>query len=273
MNPTDLKPAIDSALAAEVELRPVRDDQVQVYVPVEFPDGDGLVVHVRDAGEGQLEVTDVAHTLLHLSYHTDLKRFTDGTRAELLERIRLRHGVEDRDGEFVLRSSHATVGVDVFHFSQAMLEVSDLRNLDREVVRSTFREDLIELIVEHFPHAQRDYVDREHDPKAEYPVPFVLNGTPRSIGVFDVNTDARALESVVIARQWRDWGHRMHWVAVEEDQERLTRKHVAWVSATLDKQFPTLDGSEREIVEHLAEQHELSRLLASTTGLPPEDVM
>ena len=266
-----LKTSIDSALAAEVELRPVREGEVQVYVPFEFPDGDGLVVHVRDAGQGRLEVTDLAHTLLHLSYHTDLKRFTEGQRASLLEKIRLRHGVEDRDGEFVLASTRATVGVDVFRFSQALLEVSDLRNLDKEIVRSTFREDFATLIGEHFPEALRDYVDPSHDPKGEYPVPFLLNGTPRPIGVFDVNSDERALEALVIARQLRDWGHRMHFVAVEENQEALTRKHVAWLSATLDKQFPTLGGSETEIVKHLTEQHQMSMRLGGAAR-PPDDV-
>jgi hypothetical protein len=273
ITPDALKTAIDSALAADVEVRPVREGQVQVYVPFEFPDGDGLVVHVREGGDGRLEVTDVGHTLLHLSYHTELKRFAGGPRAELLEKIQLRHDIEDRDGEFVLRSSRDAVGVDVFRFSQALLEVSDLRNLDREIVRSTFRDDFARLIAEHFPEAQRDYVDREHDPKGEYPVPFVLNGTARPIGVFDVNSDERALEAVVIAGKLQSWGHRMHLVAVEENQESLTRKHVAWLSATLDKQFPTLEGSEREIVEHLTEQHQLSLQLGTKFTIrlrPPE---
>lgn len=92
-------------------------------------------------------------------------------------------------------------------------------------------------------------------------MPFVLNGTARPIGVFDVNSDARALEAVVIARQLVAWGHEMHFVAVEEQQEDLTRQHVAWLSATLDKQFPTLDGSHAEIVSHLRREQEISRAL------------
>jgi hypothetical protein len=267
----NLKSSIDSALAEEVALRPVREGEVQVYVPFEFPDGDGLVVHVRDCGDGGLEVTDCAHTLLHLSYHTDLKRFADGRRATLLEQIRLRHGVQDRDGEFVLSSTPSSVGIDVFRFSQALLEISDLRNLDQEIVRSTFREDFLNLVGDRFPTAQRNFIDRDRDPKGEYPVPFVLNGTPRPIGVFDVNSDSRALEAVVIARQLRAWGHRMHFVAVEENQELLPRKHVAWLSATLDKQFPTLEGSQEDIVTHLAEQHALSLRLASTASNRADD--
>lgn len=265
---SDLKISIDSALATEVEFRSVREDEAQVYVPFNFPDGDGLVVHVHRVGN-RLEVTDRAHTLLHLSYHTDLKRLGEGQRASLLERIQSRHGIEDRNGEFVIASTWETVGADVFRFSQALLEISDLRNLDREIVRSTFREDFRDLIVERFPEAERDYVDRERDRGHDYPVPFLLNGTARPIAVFDVNSDERALEALVIARQLREWGHRMHVVAVEEDQESLTRKHVAWLSMAVDKQFPRLSGNGHDIVAYLTEQHALSRRLsqgAPTSG-------
>jgi hypothetical protein len=259
----NLKPAIDSALATEVEVRPVREGEAQVYVPFDFPDGDGLVVHIVELPDGRLELTDKAHTLLHLSYHTDIKRLQEGQRASLLEKILHRHDIEDRGGEFIAPSNVETVGIDVFRFSQALLEISDIRNLDREIVRSTFREDFVNLMTEQFPEAERDYVDREHDPRGEYPVPFVLNGTPRPIAIFDVNSDERALEAVVISRQLREWGHRMHVVAVEEDQEELTRKHVAWLSAALDKQFPVLEGNEAVVTTYLAEQHDLSRRLAT----------
>jgi hypothetical protein len=66
-----IKPAIESALAEDIDLREISDREVQLYVPFYFPDGDGLVVHVRTAN-GRYEVTDKAHTLLHLSYHTDI---------------------------------------------------------------------------------------------------------------------------------------------------------------------------------------------------------
>ena len=256
-----LKNSIDAALADEVELREVDQGLTQVYVPFEFPDGDGLVLYVRHISPNSLQLTDRGHTLMHMAYHTDVARLAEGQRASLLEQIRLRHDVDEHDGEFVMPSSLETVGSDVFRFSQALLEIADLRNLDREVVRSTFREDFTSLLTDRFPQAIRNFVDREHDERGDYPVPFVLNNTARPIGVFDINSDERALEAVVIANKMREWGHKMHVVAVEEDQETLTRKHVAWLSAALDKQFPALQGRESAIVDYLTEQHALSRRL------------
>ena len=86
-----IKPAIESALTEDINLREISDTEVQVYVPFYFPDGDGLVVHIRNSN-GRYEVTDKAHTLLHLSYHTDIDRIrAEGTRSSLFERIRHRH--------------------------------------------------------------------------------------------------------------------------------------------------------------------------------------
>ena len=190
-----LKPAIDSALSEEVELRAISEREAQVYVPFYFPDGDGLVVHVGSANR-QLEVTDNAHTLLHLSYHTDVDRLKDGTRASLFERIRSRHGSRiamASSSPSPIRSASARP---CFLFVQALLEISDLRNLDREIVRSTFREDVERLLTAEFPKIVRQYADPRHDPQAEYPIPYLLNGTSRPPTVFDVGTDDGALRAV-----------------------------------------------------------------------------
>lgn len=259
---TLIKPAIDSALAEEIELRAIDDREAQVYVPFYFPDGDGLVVHVRRAG-GQLEITDKAHTLLHLSYHTDVERLRNGTRASLFERIRERHGIEDRDGELVAVTDQRRVGQMVFSFVQALLEISNLRNLDREIVRSTFREDLERLLTAQFPQIIRQYADPRHDPQAEYPIPYLLNGTRRPLAVFDVASDDAALRAVVVATQYRIWGHDdMLFVAIEQNQEDLQRRNVSWLSNAFDKQFATLAGNEDAIVAYLQREWDISRRLS-----------
>jgi uncharacterized protein DUF1828 len=256
-----IKPAIDSALSESVTLRAIGDDEAQIHVPFFFPDGDGLVVHVRAAGD-RLELTDRANTLLNLSYHTDVARLRDDTRARLLERIQLRHGVQERDGELILASTEQTLGRSVFSFVQALLEISDLRNLDRETVRSAFREDVATLLDSNFPAIHHGYVDRQHDPTGNYPIPYVLNGTQRPVAVFDVGTDNAALQAVIVARQHREWNDNMLFVAVEETQEDLQRKNVAWLSDAFDKQFPRLHGCEDAVVTYLRREWALSQQLA-----------
>ena len=75
---TRIAPAISTALAEETRIRLVDDHEAQIYVPFYFPDGDGIVVHVRDVGGGRLELTDKAHTIMHLSYDVDVDRLREG---------------------------------------------------------------------------------------------------------------------------------------------------------------------------------------------------
>jgi hypothetical protein len=257
----DLRPLLASALSARVVVHPIGEHEVQVEVPFEFPDGDGFVIFVREAGGG-VEISDHAHTLMHLGYHTDVDRLASGTRAEAFERIRARHGVEDRDGELVSQSGWEQLPTAFFALVQALIEVSELRNLDHERVRSTFRDDVRRLLVDAFAdELESDWVDRERDDDGLYPIPYVLNGTERPIAIFDVATEESAASALVVAKQHLAWQRPLHLVAIERDQTRLPRRHVAWLSDAFDKQFATLASREEAIVGYLREQHELFKRL------------
>jgi len=262
-----LEADIASALAREVRVHPRRDGELQIEVPFFFPDGDGFVVYVRGVGGGQFEVTDKAHTIQHMSYHVDTTKLRTGTRGGLLEQIRQRHLVEDRAGELVRTAvSEDDIAVSVYAFVQALLQVSDLRLLDREIVRSTFREDLQETILSRFPQAISNYFDPKHDPEAKYPIDFLLNGTSRPIAVFGIISDEAGLAALVTAKQYTEWQRPLRLVAVENDQEQLTRRHVAWLSDTFDKQFSALQGNQAAIVDYLEDELETARLRDSASA-------
>lgn len=264
LNREELQKRLSGVLASEVTLHPYGEREMRVEVPFHFPDGDGFVVYFRDVGEGQMEITDHAHTLMHLGYATDVERLYRGTRGLTFERIRTRHGIEDRDGELVVRHAADEAPRGLFAFVQALLEVSDLRNLDRETVRSTFVEDVRELLTGAFDEIAVDYVDAENDRKRKFPIPYVLNGVRKPIAIFDITTDESAASAVAIAGQHARWGRTdFHLVAIEQDQEQLTRQHVAWISDLFDKQFATLDDNEDRIVGYLREQHELLKRVTS----------
>ncbi|MDW5595840.1 DUF1828 domain-containing protein [Conexibacter stalactiti] len=263
MTIADLRPLLTAALSAGVVVHPVSQHEAQVVVPFDFPDGDGFVIFVRDRDGGTVEITDHAHTLMHLGYHTDVDRLQSGARAETFERIRCRHGIEDRDGELVTVVPWRDLPTAFFAFVQGLIEISELRNLDQERVRSTFRDDVRRVLVEAFAdEIETDWVDRERDDDGLYPIPYVLNGTERPIAIFDVATEENAASALVVAKQHLAWERRLHLVAIERDQTRLPRRHVAWLSDAFDKQFATLSSREQAIVGYLREQHALFKRLA-----------
>jgi Domain of unknown function DUF1828 len=116
-----------AAVGAEVRVEPLGARDARVFVPFEFPDGDRLVIRLREIGDAGYELTDVGHTLMHLSYEVDMDALESGNRKILLEAIEQRTGIEERSGELVLPTRADVVAGDLFQFVQALLQISDLR--------------------------------------------------------------------------------------------------------------------------------------------------
>jgi hypothetical protein len=134
MTLAELETRLSSALASEVTIHDAGDQGVRIDVPFYFPDGDGFVIYARDSGEGTVAISDRAHTLMHVGYHTDVDKFTRGTRASAFERILSRYSIEDRDGELVVSSAIDEAPEALFGFVQALIKISDMPMLDREVL-------------------------------------------------------------------------------------------------------------------------------------------
>jgi hypothetical protein len=84
----------------------------------------------------------------------------------------------------------STAGHPAWKYKPIVVRTTDLRNLDRETVRSTFREDLDQLLTTNFAELQQAYRDAQHDPHGEYPIPYLMNGTVRPLAIL---TSARTM--------------------------------------------------------------------------------
>ncbi len=254
----DLAETFSQAVGAEVRVEPLGAREARVFVPFEFPDGDRLVVRLRQQNDTDYEWTDTGHTFMHLSYDLDVDALETGNRKTLLESIEQRAGVEERSGELVLPTHADVVAGDLFQFVQALLQISDLRFLSRERVRSTFVDDLRTLLSEHFgDHAHFDYHDQAHDPEGRYPVDCLLNGLPRPIAIFGVGSDSQARDATITLLQFRTWKRDLFAAGVHEEMEGLSGKVLARLSDVVDKQFSSLTGNEQMIVDYL--QREIDR--------------
>jgi hypothetical protein len=252
LEPDRLQQDLALAVGHQVEVRPHDQSALRVETPFTFPDGDRLVIRLRDQN-GVYEWTDLGHTLMHLSYDIDYDALSSGRRGELLEHTLTRLGLENRDGELVLAATSGNeFGESLLRFAQALLHVSDLHYLSRERVRSTFIEDVMRLLEREFPgRTTRDYHDREHDPKGEYPIDCLVNHAARPVAVFAVLNDDRCRDATITLQQFRAWDRQLFSTAIFEDQERINRRVLARFSNACDKQFASLLGQERDIVAYV----------------------
>jgi hypothetical protein len=247
----ELAGSFSEAVGAEVHVEALGSREARVFVPFEFPDGDRLVIRLRQSPGAGYEWTDMGHTFMHLSYDLDMEALESGNRRTLLESIEQRAGVENRSGELVLPTHSDAVAGDLFQFVQALLQISDLRFLSRERVRSTFADDLKVLLKEHFAErAHFDYMDAKHDPEGRYRIDCLLNEMPRPLAVFGIGSDAQARDATITLLQFRTWGKDLFAVGVHEEMEELTSKVLARFSDVVDKQFSSLAGNEPGIVEY-----------------------
>ncbi len=257
----ELAGSFSEAVGAQVRVEALGSREARVFVPFEFPDGDRLVLRLRQHPGAGYEWTDMGHTFMHLSYDLDMEALDSGNRKVLLESIEQRAGIENRSGELVLPTRSDAVAGDLFHFIQALLQISDLRFLSRERVRSTFADDLKDLLEERFAgRAHFDYLDAKHDPEGRYRIDCLLNDLPRPLAIFGIGSDAQARDATITLLQFRTWGRDLFAVGVHEELEELSGKVLARLSDVVDKQFSSLAGNERVIVEYF--QREIERQAA-----------
>lgn len=249
----DLHATLTATIGAGVELRAIDTRETQVIVPFEFADGDGLVIRLRRLDNERWEWTDMGHTYMHLSYIMDLDTLTTGPRAETLESVKKRFDIEDRDGELVRASDPATLGEDLFRFSQALIEVADLRTQTRERIKSTFRDDLERVLTERFTERlSKGWHEATHDPDGHYQVDFMINHLQRPIAVFGVPADHAALSATVTLLKLREWNIDVFASIVHEDQTKLSGNVLARLTDAVDKQWSILAGNEDEITGYLS---------------------
>jgi hypothetical protein len=256
----ELADSFSEAVGAEVRVEPLGAHDARVFVPFDFPDGDGLVIRLRDKGDALYEWTDMGHTFMHLSYDVDMDALDSGNRKVLLEAIQRRAGLEERSGELVLPTSSDVLAGDLFQFVQALLQVSDLRFLSRERVRSTFADDLQALLLDRFgKRAQFGYWDEDHDPERRYQVDCLLNHLPRPLAIFGVASDSQARDATITLLQFQKWGRELFAMGIYEEMEELPSKVVARLSDVIDKQFSSLAGNEHAIADYLEREIERQR--------------
>ena len=157
---TQLQANLCKAMCAEVQVLPKGEDMAMVLTPFEFADGDAYQLYLKELPGGLLRVSDMGHTMMHLSYRNDTDKFRTGTRAKLLERIKAETDVTEHEGAFHVDTTPAELAPAIWRLSKALVQVNDLTFLNRERAESTFYEDLQEQLMQLVPEdkIQRDYI-------------------------------------------------------------------------------------------------------------------
>ena len=195
MDINELQSALCKSFCTEIRLSKANDQLIRVETPFYFPDGDPYQIYLREMPTGGFRVTDMAHTMMQLSYEHDIDKLYKGTRGNLLNLIRAEFGLEEDDGEFYLECTADDISVNIMKLGQAITKLYDLSFLSRHRAANVFHEDLKSRILSVVGDEEKittDYVCEEI-PKAElYKIDYRIEGKDKPLFLFGIHNANKA---------------------------------------------------------------------------------
>lgn len=193
-------------MCASVKVKPKNGNLLLIETPFYFPDGDPYQIYIKEIGTGIVRLTDMGHTMMHLSYENDIDKFREGTRGKLFEQIKSETLVEEENGEFFIDTQIDDLGLNLFRLGQALTKINDLTFLNRARIESTFYEELHEQLIRIIPSEliKKDYFFEEMDNSKDYPIDYRIEGKYSPLFVFGIpNRDKARLTTIILERLLR----------------------------------------------------------------------
>ena len=239
-----------------VQVLPEGIDRYRVIMPFTFDDGDSLNIFLRKKAENKWLVSDEGNTLMRLSYNFDEKDL-DGTRSKIISNSLIFSGVMDISGEFSIEIEKNNIADAIFSLSQAILKVMDVSFISREIVRSTFMQDLRFFFEKKLPeNIKKDinWYHKDKDPHANYPADYRIVSSEKSIYyVFALPADDKVRDATISALQYEKWNLGGRIIGIFENQEDINRKVLARFSDVCDKQFSSFTDNIDRISRYICD--------------------
>ncbi|QWR77151.1 DUF1828 domain-containing protein [Candidatus Magnetomonas plexicatena] len=193
-------------MCAEVTIKPRNEKLLVVETPFYFADGDIYQIYIREMSGGILRLTDMGHTMIHLSYENDIDKFKKGTRGNILNQIKAETSVEEDNGEFFIDTPLEHIAFNIFRLGQALTKIVDVTFLNRARAESTFYEDLREQLLKIVPEDKitEEYFCTEIEQAKDYPIDYKIDGKDAPLFLFGIpGKDKAQLTTIVIERLLR----------------------------------------------------------------------
>ncbi len=245
-NIEQLQKNLCNLMCSEIRIVSKNEKLLRVETPFYFADGDPYQIYIKEMPGGILRLTDMGHTMMHLSYENDVDKFRQGTRGILFSQILLETFVNEESGEFFVDSTADNLAISIFKLGQALTKINDLTFLNRARAESTFYEDLNESLFKVIAAEKihRDYIYSEMDNAADYPIDYYIEGKYAPLYLFGIpNKDKARLTTIVLEHLLRITTN-FDSLLIFADQETIPRPDLARLSNTGGEMIASLDATD-----------------------------
>ena len=252
----DILEKVREKICAEVSVEKEAENLYRIETPFTFDDGDLYIVYLERKVEGYF-LTDRAHTLMHISYWTDVNKFFEGRRNKIFEAILNRFGLAYEDGEIKLRTSLDDIGESVYRFLQALDKVTDMEYLDREQIRTMFVEDVIDFTTNNLGsfRPQQDWFYKEKDPEGKYKAHIAMRNNGKLVLVFALASDETTRDATISLYYLTKTKLDFTSIGIFKEQETINRKVLARFTDVCERQLSSFSSDNQsryvEIVEKI----------------------
>ena len=256
LDATKMKQSLCEQLCNDVQVVCRPDGRLMLHTRFEFPDGDRFPIHVSETSTNDVRLSDLGHTLMHISYDCDIDSFLLGDRRQLLETIARESGVCFDGGVFYVECSLETFPDAIFRFGQTLTRVYDLTLHSRFRVESTFYDDLKNLLKSMISEdkIQLDYVPNELPNPDAYWVDFKIEGkNDRPLFVYGIPNRDKAHLTTIILSSFHSHQIKFESILIFHDQTEIPRLDLARLSDVGGDMISSLD-SVNDLIRKLLER-------------------
>lgn len=252
-----LQESLCKAMCSEVRVVPKNKDLAIIRTPFTFPDGDPYQVYLKELPGGLLRVSDMGHTLTHLSYENDTDKFRKGTRGKLFDQIMAEGKITEDDGEFYVDTAPDSLAPAIFRLSHALIKLNDITFLNRARAESTFYEDLREnlLRIISAEKIKEDYIYENMDNARDYPIDYRIEGKHAPLFVFGVPNKDKARLATIVLEHLKSSKADFDSLLIFADQGTIPRPDLARLSNVGGEMIASLDARddfERKLLRKVA---------------------
>lgn len=252
-----LEESLCRVMCAQISMVEKDEDLFLVDTPFSFPDGDPYQIYIKVLPAGLLRITDMGHTLMHLSYENDPDKFREGTRGRILEQIKAETEVGESDGEFFVDTSPEDMGKALFRLSHAITKINDLTFLARSRVESTFYEDVFDELrrIVGGDRVIKDYILPNIEKSGDYPIDYRIEGKQLPLYLFAIPSRDKAKLTTIILQWLLAQEHNFDSILIFADQAAIPKSDIARLSNVGGEMVASMDARDdlsRKILKKVA---------------------